>query len=128
MFFFKFLPFFHFFLCVFLIALVILQKNASSGGRGGAFGAGGSGASDTVFGSKGISGFLLKSTFILVFLFFITSLFLNYSAQSRSEQGANKGFLKQVENAAKRKENVLIEKSGSGNKLQKKAKSTNTAG
>jgi preprotein translocase subunit SecG len=67
---------FHIFAAISLIALVIVQQ-----GKGAAIGAAfGSGASQTVFGSRGSGSFLLRVTIGFVFIFFCTSISLNYLA------------------------------------------------
>ena len=59
-----------------LIGLVLLQR-----GKGADAGAGfGAGASGTVFGSRGASSFLSRTTAVLATLFFATSLTLAYLA------------------------------------------------
>jgi len=64
----------HLFLCVGIIGLVLLQR-----GKGADAGAGfGAGASGTVFGARGASSFLSRTTAILATLFFITCLSLAY--------------------------------------------------
>ncbi|BBG29056.1 preprotein translocase subunit SecG [Zymobacter palmae] len=60
----------HILLAISLIVLVLLQQ-----GKGAEAGAAfGGGASQTVFGSRGSTGFLAKLTGLLVLLFFVTSL------------------------------------------------------
>lgn len=62
----------HILLAISLIVLVLLQQ-----GKGAEAGAAfGGGASQTVFGSRGSTGFLAKLTGLLVLLFFVTSLSL----------------------------------------------------
>ncbi len=59
-----------------LIGLVLLQR-----GKGADAGAGfGAGASGTVFGSRGASSFLSRTTAVLATMFFATSLTLAYLA------------------------------------------------
>lgn len=59
-----------------LIGLVLLQR-----GKGADAGAGfGAGASGTVFGSRGASSFLSRTTAVLATMFFATSLALAYLA------------------------------------------------
>ena len=62
----------HVIIAVALVALVLLQQGKGAD-AGAAFGAG---ASGTVFGSKGSSSFLTRTTGVLATLFFITSLSL----------------------------------------------------
>jgi len=64
----------HVLVSVALIALVLLQQ-----GKGADMGAAfGSGASATVFGARGSSSFLTRSTAILATIFFLTSVSLAY--------------------------------------------------
>ena len=64
----------HLFLAVGIIGLVLIQR-----GKGADAGAGfGSGASGTVFGARGSSSFLSRTTGIFAGLFFVTSLTLAY--------------------------------------------------
>ncbi|MGC3980117.1 MAG: preprotein translocase subunit SecG [Steroidobacteraceae bacterium] len=64
----------HMFLCVGIVGLVLLQR-----GKGADAGAGfGAGASGTVFGARGSSSFLSRTTAILATLFFVTCLTLTY--------------------------------------------------
>lgn len=77
--------FIHIILAVTLIGLILLQQ-----GKGAQMGAAfGSGASNTLFGSRGPAGFLLKLTSTLIALFFITSVLLGVltarEAKSRGE-------------------------------------------
>lgn len=65
---------FHVLLALGIVGLVLLQR-----GKGAEAGAGfGAGASGTVFGARGSTSFLSRSTAILATLFFITSLALAY--------------------------------------------------
>ncbi|MGD9843410.1 MAG: preprotein translocase subunit SecG [Steroidobacteraceae bacterium] len=64
----------HMFLCVGIIGLVLLQR-----GKGADAGAGfGAGASGTVFGARGSTSFLSRTTAVLATLFFVTCLTLAY--------------------------------------------------
>ena len=66
----------HLVLAICLIVLVLLQQ-----GKGAEAGASfGGGASQTVFGSRGSTGFLAKLTGAMVALFFATSLFMYYQS------------------------------------------------
>ncbi len=81
----------HLLLSLGLIGLVLLQR-----GKGADAGAGfGSGASGTVFGARGSSTFLSRSTAVLATLFFVTSLSLAYMASHRTVV-APKSLLEQV--------------------------------
>ena len=64
----------HILICLALIGLVLLQhgKGADAGVLGSA------GGSQTVFGSKGATSFLVKTTALLGFVFFLTCLSLGY--------------------------------------------------
>ncbi len=71
----------HLFLAIGLVGLILMQH-----GKGADMGAAfGSGASATVFGSRGASNFLSRSTGILAALFFLTSLALAYFAMQATE-------------------------------------------
>jgi len=72
----------HILIAVCLIALVIVQQ-----GKGATMGASfGSSASQTVFGSRGSGSFLLKLTIGFVFIFFTTSIALNYISTQEYKQ------------------------------------------
>jgi preprotein translocase subunit SecG len=71
----------HVLLAVSIIALVLLQKGKGAD-MGAAFGAG---ASGTVFGSRGTTNFLSRTTAILATLFFLSSLGLAYMAGQRTD-------------------------------------------
>jgi len=65
-----------------IVGLVLIQHGKGAD-AGAAFGAGAAGgASGSVFGAKGSSNFLSRSTAILATLFFLTSLSLAYLAKS----------------------------------------------
>ena len=67
-----------------IVGLVLLQR-----GKGAEAGAGfGAGASGTVFGARGSSSFLSRSTAILAALFFITSLALAYLGSKPVSSGS----------------------------------------
>ena len=71
----------HLFLAIGLVGLILIQH-----GKGADMGAAfGSGASATVFGSRGASNFLSRSTAVLAALFFVTSLVLAYFAMQGTE-------------------------------------------
>jgi preprotein translocase subunit SecG len=71
----------HLFLAIGLVGLILMQH-----GKGADMGAAfGSGASASVFGSRGASNFLSRSTAILATLFFVTSLALAYFAMQATE-------------------------------------------
>jgi preprotein translocase subunit SecG len=72
----------HVFIAVGLVLLVLVQQGKGAS-MGSAFG---SGASQTMFGSRGSGSFLLKITVGLGFLFFATSIALNYIATSLVKQ------------------------------------------
>lgn len=74
----------HVILSLAIIGLVLLQR-----GKGADAGAAlGGGASATVFGSRGASNFLSRSTAVLATAFFISSLTLAYMASSREVQSS----------------------------------------
>ncbi len=66
-----------------LIGLVLLQQG-SGATAGAAFGGGGSG-SGSVFGAKGSSSFMSRTTAILAAAFFVNSIVLAYLASNRAE-------------------------------------------
>jgi preprotein translocase subunit SecG len=71
----------HLFLAIGLVGLILIQH-----GKGADMGAAfGSGASATVFGSRGASNFLSRSTAVLAALFFATSLALAFFAMQSRE-------------------------------------------
>lgn len=65
----------HVLIALAIVGLVMLQQ-----GRGADAGAGFGGASNSVFGARGASSFLSRSTAILATVFFVTSLSLAYLA------------------------------------------------
>ena len=70
----------HLFLAIGLVALILVQH-----GKGADMGAAfGSGASASVFGARGASNFLSRTTGILAALFFVTSLTLAALSANRS--------------------------------------------
>ncbi|MEO1963076.1 MAG: preprotein translocase subunit SecG [Cycloclasticus sp.] len=70
----------HVIIAALMIGLILIQHGKGAD-AGAAFG---SGASGTVFGSKGSSSFLTRSTAILAALFFTTSLTLAYLGGNRT--------------------------------------------
>lgn len=69
----------HVFLAITLVVLVLLQQ-----GKGAQMGAAfGTGASQTLFGSRGSTSFLVKITTLFAALFFVTSLILGYAANQQ---------------------------------------------
>ena len=71
----------HLFLAIGLVGLILIQH-----GKGADMGAAfGSGASATVFGSRGASNFLSRTTAVLAAAFFVTSLTLAYFAMQSDE-------------------------------------------
>jgi preprotein translocase subunit SecG len=71
----------HLLLAIGLVGLILIQH-----GKGADMGAAfGSGASATVFGSRGASNFLSRTTAVLATLFFVTSLALAYFAMQTRE-------------------------------------------
>ncbi|MGV8959275.1 MAG: preprotein translocase subunit SecG [Stenotrophomonas sp.] len=81
-----------------MIALILMQR-----GSGAAAGSGfGAGASGTVFGSRGASNFLSKSTKWLAVVFFGISLFMAWYAghSTRPEAGQGLGLMSQSAESA----------------------------
>lgn len=83
---------FHLLFAVALIALILVQQGKGAG-MGASFGAG---ASQTVFGSKGSGGFLLKLTGGLAILFFLTSLSLSFLANREAKMMRHNSALQQA--------------------------------
>lgn len=81
----------HLLLSIALVGLVLIQH-----GRGADAGAAfGSGASATVFGARGATSFLSRTTAILATLFFISSLILAYfSSQATQVPGLMEGKIR----------------------------------
>lgn len=71
----------HVLIAALMIGLILIQHGKGAD-AGAAFG---SGASGTVFGAKGSSSFLSRSTAILAAMFFSTSLALAYLGGNRAE-------------------------------------------
>ena len=70
-----------------LVVLILLQRGKGAD-AGAAFGGG---SSQTVFGSAGGVGFMVKLTAVLSALFFVTSFSLAMYAKQRAEMGAQAG-------------------------------------
>jgi len=89
---------FHILFAVLLVALILIQR-----GKGASMGvAFGSGASQTVFGSKGSGGALLKITIVLAALFFATSIGLTYLASQQVKHAdKSQDVLSEVEQLSK---------------------------
>lgn len=77
----------HVAVAVALVALVLIQQGKGAD-AGAAFGGG---SSQTVFGSSGGVGFMVKLTAVLAALFFVTSFALAMYAKQRAEIGAQAG-------------------------------------
>ena len=72
----------HVLVAAFIVLLVLIQQ-----GKGATMGAAfGSGASQTVFGSRGSGSFLFRLTMGCIFVFFATSISLNYIAKQAYKQ------------------------------------------
>lgn len=69
----------HVLLSLVIIGLVLLQRGKGAD-AGAALGGGGGGASGSVFGARGATNFLSRSTAILATAFFVSSLTLAYMA------------------------------------------------
>lgn len=77
----------HVLIAVALVVLILLQQGKGAD-AGAAFGGG---SSQTVFGSSGGVGFMVKLTAVLAALFFVTSFSLAMYAKQRAEVGAQAG-------------------------------------
>jgi preprotein translocase subunit SecG len=81
------------FICAFsIVGLVLLQR-----GKGAEAGAGfGAGASGTVFGARGAGTALSRATYILAFLFMMTSISLTYVGTRRAAPASSSTILQQL--------------------------------
>lgn len=77
----------HVLIAVALVVLILLQRGKGAD-AGAAFGGG---SSQTVFGSAGGVGFMVKVTAVLAALFFVTSFSLAMYAKQRAEVGQQDG-------------------------------------
>ena len=77
----QFLMVVHVLIAIAIVGLVLLQQ-----GRGADAGAGFGGASNSVFGARGASSFLSRTTAILATVFFTTSLSLAYLAANKDNK------------------------------------------
>ena len=77
----------HVLIALALVVLILLQRGKGAD-AGAAFGGG---SSQTVFGSAGGVGFMVKLTAVLAALFFVTSFSLAMYAKQRAEVGAQEG-------------------------------------
>ncbi|WP_417584430.1 preprotein translocase subunit SecG [Nitrincola sp.] len=94
----------HVLLAAAIIALVLLQQ-----GKGAEAGASfGAGASQTVFGSTGNTGFMVKITALVAAILFATSFALAYFAKERASSVGDAGIpsLQVIESAAERAEEL----------------------
>jgi len=72
-----------------LLIVVVLMQRGQSGGMGESFGGGGS---QTLFGSGGSGGFLVKATGVLAAIFMTTSLTLAFFSQQDAGSVLDKGL------------------------------------
>jgi preprotein translocase subunit SecG len=96
----------HVLLAAAIIALVLLQQ-----GKGAEAGASfGAGASQTVFGSTGNTGFMVKITALVAAILFATSFALAYFAKERASNVGEAGIpsLQVIESAAERAEQLPV--------------------
>ncbi len=76
----------HLLVAIAIVGLVLVQHGKGAD-AGAAFGAGAAGgASGSVFGAKGSSNFLSRTTAVLATVFFLTSLSLAYLSRSATDQ------------------------------------------
>lgn len=96
----------HVLLAAAIIGLVLLQQ-----GKGAEAGASfGAGASQTVFGSTGNTGFMVKITALVAAILFATSFALAYFAKERASNVGEAGIpsLQVIESAAERAEELPV--------------------
>ena len=87
----------HVLVAVAIVGLVLVQHGKGAD-AGAAFGGGGGGASGSLFGSKGSSNFLSRTTAILATIFFLTSLSLTYLySQSAKPTSVTDRVIQEVE-------------------------------
>ena len=79
-----FLNVFYLRLAIAMVALILMQRGAGAQAGSGF----GGGASGTVFGARGASNFLTKSTKWLAIAFFSISLFMAWQATRKADDGA----------------------------------------
>jgi len=72
-----------------LLIVVVLMQRGQAGGMGESFGGGGS---QTLFGSGGSGGFLVKATGVLAAIFMTTSLTLAFFSQQDAGSVLDKGL------------------------------------
>lgn len=73
------------FICSIALIAIILLQHGKGADAGAAFG---SGASGTVFGARGASNFMSRTTAILAAIFFISSLALAYLVKEKAVSGS----------------------------------------
>lgn len=96
----------HVLLAAAIIALVLLQQ-----GKGAEAGASfGAGASQTVFGSTGNTGFMVKITAVVAAILFATSFALAYFAKERASNVSQAGIpsLQVIQSAADRADELPV--------------------
>ncbi len=79
----------HIIVCIFLIVVVLLQSTSGMD-LGSAFGGG---SSESFFGAKGASGFLIKVTSILAAIFMATSLLISYNLSHKKKSVINQSTI-----------------------------------
>jgi len=72
-----------------LLIVVVLMQRGQAGGMGESFGGG---SSQSLFGSGGSGGFLVKATGVLATIFMTTSLTLAFFSQKEAGSVVNKGL------------------------------------
>ena len=90
-----------FVLCALAMIVMILMQQGSGAAAGSGFGGGG-GASSTVFGSRGSSNFLSKSTRNLAIIFFALSLFMAWKVSHENKAPTTGGGVISAEQAAQK--------------------------
>ena len=73
-----------------LLIIVVLMQRGQAGGMGESFGGG---SSQSLFGSAGSGGFLVKATGVLAAIFMTTSLTLAFFSQKEASSVINKGIV-----------------------------------
>ncbi len=79
----------HIVVCIFLVIIVLLQPSSGMD-LGSAFGGG---SSESFFGAKGATGFLVKVTSILAVIFMATSLLISYNLSHKKKSVINQSSI-----------------------------------
>ncbi len=79
----------HIIVCIFLVVIVLIQPSSGMD-LGSAFGGG---SSESFFGAKGASSFLVKVTSILAIIFMATSILISYNLTHKNKSVINQSTI-----------------------------------